>query len=97
VASVDADQYLAWTTGRLVFRDAPLRQVVSELARWYDLDVRLTDPSIGGLRLTTSFQNEPLSEVLDAVGAALQVHIERTGRAVTISPRPAGAHGVRAK
>jgi transmembrane sensor len=87
VTTVDADQYQAWTTGRLVFRDTPLRQVVSELARWYDLDIRLTDPSIGNLRLTTSFTDQPLSEVLDAVGVALQVHVARTGRVVTITPR----------
>ncbi|HWZ58773.1 MAG TPA: FecR domain-containing protein, partial [Gemmatimonadaceae bacterium] len=86
VTAVDPDQYQSWTTGRLVFRDAPLRQVVAELARWYDLDISLADPSIGNLRLTTSFTDEPLSEVLDAVAAALQVKVERTGRVVTITP-----------
>jgi transmembrane sensor len=83
---VTAEQYAAWTTGQLVFRDTPLRQVASELSRWYDLEITVTDPSIGNLRLTTSFSDQPISEVLDAVAAALQVQVERTGRVVTIAP-----------
>ena len=34
---------VAWTRGRLVFRDAPLQRVAADLRRWYGVDLRAGD------------------------------------------------------
>jgi transmembrane sensor len=81
----DVDAYLAWTEGRLVFRNAPLRDVVVELGRWYALDIRLADPSLGARRLTSSFGDEPVSEVLHSLEVTLDLRATRTGDVVRLS------------
>ena len=84
---VSVERYLAWTEGRLVFRDTPMRDVVVELGRWYDIDVRLADPALAAKRLSASFKNEPASEVLRLIAASLDVRRGSPGDVVTIQPK----------
>lgn len=84
----DVDGALAWTTGRLVFQDAPLRDVVAELGRWYDIDVQLRDSSIASRRLTATFTNESFPLVLERIALSLDVLVKRHGQTVVLRPRP---------
>ena len=83
----DLARYLAWAGGRLVFRDTPLRDVATELSRWYGIDVRIADARIGRRMYTASFQDEPVSEVLRALEIALDVRAERQGNVVILTAR----------
>ena len=85
--AIDLSAYVAWTEGRLVFQDTPLREAALQLGRWYDLDVRLADSALGGKRLTASFANEPATEVLQLVAASLGFRVEQRGRLVTLRAR----------
>jgi len=58
--------------------------VLPQLARWYDVDIRLGDSSIGARRLTATFRDQPVSVVLDLVGLSLGLRVERTGRTVVL-------------
>ncbi len=85
-ATGDADRYLAWTQGRLVFKETPLHEALPELSRWFDLRFELGDSTIGNRRLTGSFQNQPNDELLAALAMALDARPERRGRVVTFYP-----------
>lgn len=69
---------LAWTRGRLVFRDSPLEQVAADLRRWYGVELR-ADPTIAGRRLTASFEGEPPADVLRVIGLALGADVQMRG------------------
>jgi transmembrane sensor len=92
VRGVAVDDYTGWTDGRIVFRDVPLRQALAELARWYDLDVTLTDASAGERRVSGRFADAPASRVLDTICASAGVRWVQVGRAVAVSPN---AHSTR--
>lgn len=81
--NADPTEYLAFADGRLVFRGTPLRDVVAQIGRWYDLDVRLVDPELASIPLTASFQHEPVPHVLDLIALTLDLRYEREGRVVT--------------
>jgi len=81
---VDLGPETAWARGELVFRHARLRDVLPELSRWYDIDIRLAEPSLGELEVTTSFKDEPLNEALNALSAALGLIPDRNGRTVVL-------------
>lgn len=86
--NVRASDYLGWTEGRLVFQDAPLREVVAELRRWYNGDLlQLADTAIGSRRLTASFANESLPIVIDRIALSLDLREERHGQTVILHPR----------
>lgn len=86
VRAVDMDAYLGWMHGRLVFADAPLREVLPRLGHWYDLDLRLGDPALAGERLSAILEIESPDEALTLLAAALDVRIERRDRTVVLHP-----------
>ncbi len=82
-SGVDAERYLAWTDGRLVFDNTPLRDALPQLGRWYDLDFKLGDSALGALPLTATFRNQPTDDVLELLGLTLGLRHERRGGTVT--------------
>jgi ferric-dicitrate binding protein FerR (iron transport regulator) len=88
VRRVDPAPYVAWTGGALMFNGTPLRDVLPQLARWYDLDIHLADSSLGTRRLTATFRNQSISQVLDLMALSLDLRVERNGRTVTLRPSP---------
>jgi len=85
VRPVDTAAYVAFSDGRLVFDGTPLDEVVSELGRWYDLDVHLAAPEFAGHHISASFTGLAEDDVLGAVAAAAGLRYTRQGRTVTFS------------
>ena len=83
VERVDTSAYFAWTEGRLVFDDVALRDALPQLSRWYDLEFRLADSSLGRVPLTATFRNQPTEDVLDLLAASLGMRQVQSGRTVT--------------
>lgn len=81
--AVGADE-TAFTHGRLVFRDAPLADVVVELRRWYGIELRVADSASARRRLTATFEGETPEQAMAIIGAALGVQVERRGDTVFV-------------
>jgi transmembrane sensor len=52
ISAVNPDDAFAWRTGRLVYRDRPLAEVVAELNRQFVQDIRLADETAGRQRFS---------------------------------------------
>jgi transmembrane sensor len=79
--------YLAWMRDSLVFREAPLSEVSSDLRRWYGVVLRVEDSSLARQHLTMTFSGDSLDLVLRVI--ALNLHraeIERRGDTVIVRP-----------
>lgn len=88
----DVARLLGWTRGELVFEDAPLSDVARDLERWYDVEVRIDDPALRSLHLSTQLKTgESLDEVLKVVELTLSsrgVRAQRNGKVVTFRSGP---------
>jgi ferric-dicitrate binding protein FerR (iron transport regulator) len=85
---INTADYMAWTTGTLVFRGTVARDVLAELGRAYDVRLVLSDSTLASQRLTMTVHtaSRSITEVLDAVVVALGAHYTRAGRVMTIVP-----------
>jgi transmembrane sensor len=77
---------LAWTKGRLVFRDAPATEVAADVGRRYDLVIQLPESAFSNVRLTALFDAETTTQALDLLAVALNARYSRDGRVVTFTP-----------
>jgi len=84
---VPLDRYFAWTEGRLVFQETPLRDVVAQLDRWYDIEVHLAPAGLGARKVSASVEDEPAGDVLTMLAASLDLELSRSGRVFTLSAR----------
>jgi ferric-dicitrate binding protein FerR (iron transport regulator) len=97
---VPVNEITALRTGQLVFRETPLRDVVLDLSRAYDVDLRVADTALAKHLLTTrvSVSTQPLDGVLTPLLETLDAHAVRNGRVITIRPgrtsvrRPSPSH-----
>ncbi len=83
--SAVSEDDLAWTQGRLIFRDAPLVLVGAELYRWYGVRLRVADSTLADLHLTASFSGEPIDRVLDVIALSLGARVERQGNVAILN------------
>jgi transmembrane sensor len=74
---------LAWTRGQLVFENAAIERVQTDLRRWYGTDLRI-DPSVAGRTVTATFAGEPVEQVLNVIALTLGAEIVREGDTVLL-------------
>lgn len=96
VATTPVEGYVAWAQGHLTFTNARMADVVPELSRWFDLDVRFGSPQLADERLTLTLDDVPSAVALDVVARALNARISRSGQSVTLYARTARVEGAHA-
>jgi transmembrane sensor len=82
-AAVDAQEAISWKTGLYQFKEKPLRLILSQACRWYDMEFELKQEVT---ELTTVWieRNKPLSEFLDRLAATTSLRIEVEDRKIIV-------------
>lgn len=80
----DVDAATAWRERRLVFRDAPLAEVVAEAGRYADRRLVIADPALARTRVTAVLPLEGDGDLLSRMDALLpiSVHSASGGEAI---------------
>jgi ferric-dicitrate binding protein FerR (iron transport regulator) len=74
--------YLSWKTGKLVFENLPLAEVLPALSRHYGIPFSVQEPGLSSRRITTVFDRQPLTEVLDEITLLLDLKYRRDGERI---------------
>jgi transmembrane sensor len=99
-SDIDPSDYRDWTSGKLVFRQTPVRDIVADLRRAYGVDIRVADTVLQRRAFTwsVSVSQVPVGDALDALATALDASLTRVGNVITMtagaraSERPAVPH-----
>lgn len=65
IRKVNPADETAWRTGKIVFRDTPLPEVLRKLTHFYDVEFEVEDAVMRKYRFTGTFDNRPLTRILD--------------------------------
>ena len=85
---IGAGDDLAWTKGRLVFRDTPLGEVAEDLRRWYGVHLDIPDAALRRRPLSASFEGDSIDVVLRDIALAIGATMERRGDMVIVRGLP---------
>ncbi len=86
--SVSTADDVAWTTGRLVLRDVAVAQLVSDVRRWYNMDLRV-DSALVSHRVNATFERGAVpGDVARVVAALLGGGVEEVGGTFRIVAPP---------
>jgi len=86
--AIDVETQLSWTSGRLVYADAPLGDVLDDLHRWYGVDAQLEDTAISNLPFTGTLANVAPNEAVAQVAATMGLLVEVDSQRVILRPDP---------
>jgi ferric-dicitrate binding protein FerR (iron transport regulator) len=76
-----------FATGTMTLDHVQLRNAILDLDRWYDADIRVTDPRLDMRQFTLECGNESLSDLANILELTLGIRVERSGRVLTLFPR----------
>ncbi|MBN8663710.1 MAG: DUF4974 domain-containing protein [Chitinophagales bacterium] len=57
----------SWVSNKLAFVDEAFADVARKMERWYDVRIEFNNPRLEELRLTGSFENESLTQAIEAL------------------------------
>jgi transmembrane sensor len=77
VEKVDAEQAISWRQGYLVYRDAPLSKVVSDLNRYFPVPIAV-ESKIAAQRFSGVLRLDSESAVLQRIALFLRVSVDHT-------------------
>lgn len=66
-----------WRSGRLFYKEAPLSDIVADLQRYSTSPIRVEDPAVARLKVTTSFRVGQIAPFLESLPATLPVRLTR--------------------
>ena len=77
VRDVDVDLYLAWADGRLVYDNCPLEKILTDLGRWYNIDVFYSRDELREYNFSLNMKkHEEFTQVLELIGKTGEVQFE---------------------
>jgi transmembrane sensor len=85
IHSPDLDEVMAWKNGRFVFNDADLKDIMRQLARWYDLEVIYTK-DVKEKFYVEMASNTNLSNVIKILEETGGVHFKIDGKKIMVMP-----------
>lgn len=75
---------LFWINQTLIFNKTRLETVFAVIAEKYHVEIRLKNEEIGNLRLTTSFEGQPIENIMNVIAESFKLKISQTGSTYTI-------------
>ncbi|AMB86129.1 peptide ABC transporter substrate-binding protein [Pseudomonas agarici] len=73
--TVNPEELLAWRSGKLMFSNASLADVVGQVSRYRDKPLSVATPAVGNLRLTSVFKVNDTDALLKALPSILPVAV----------------------
>jgi transmembrane sensor len=86
--TVDSDAATSWTSGRLVFRMQPLREVLEQVNRYSRKPIVLGDPAIAGVRVTGTVDADNVQGWVASLGSALGIGASEQGQQIVLKKLP---------
>jgi transmembrane sensor len=67
VKDIQAERFIGWPEGKLVFEHCPLEEFIGEIKRQYNINIKVQTESMKDLKLTGTFDNFTIDQVLTSV------------------------------
>ncbi|MBE6181867.1 MAG: DUF4974 domain-containing protein [Rikenellaceae bacterium] len=84
-----AKRSLAWVKGKMIFENTPLDRVIIDLERWYGIDIIVKDPVILNYKITATFRNESITQIMDMLQytSFIEYSMGKNQRRITLQKR----------
>ncbi len=78
--------YLGWLNKKLVFKELPLSIVINDIMNTYHCNIELADSAIANLKITSTFDNDSIDDVLESISLAFNLNVvKKEGKYILVS------------
>lgn len=83
----EPQKLMAWKDGKLIFDNTPVSEAVKMLERWHGVEVDVADASILNFKLTATFEQESIVQILELLKIISYIDYSIEGKHVTLKRR----------
>lgn len=84
-ASVDVYRVISWKDGVFSFKDKPLRDIMTVISRWYDIDVIFDDNALEKITFKGSLDKKlSIEEILSIITGTTNMHYEIKNKTIIL-------------
>ncbi len=83
----DISKFISWQDKQRSFQSATLREILSQLERWYNLKFELPDKSYENEVLTIHITNSPIDDIMSLLSAVMDVSYSQEGNVIKFNRR----------
>jgi len=84
--SPDLEATIAWTTGKFIFREQRIENIMKQISRWYNVEVTFAGKPVQEGFTASIPRNVPVSKVLKYLELTTLVHFKIDGNRITVLP-----------
>lgn len=77
------ENYLAWKTGKMIFKETPLSEVIKTLNKMYDVSISLNG-NIESCKFTSTFSEQELDLVLDVICTSFNLKMKKDNNEIVL-------------
>ena len=92
VEAVPLDEAFGWKTGHLIYRDRPLTEIVTDLNRYFDQPIRVSDGRTGALKFSGVLVVDSPDATVGRLQALMPLEIARSDAGVTLTAHSTPDH-----
>lgn len=85
VEHINAARELSWTAGELSYDLVPLEIIFKDLEQWYGVEINVHNSNFQNKKITTSFKDLPINQVLGMLSAITGFNYTIKGNQITIN------------
>lgn len=80
----------AWRYGRLVYVDAPLKDIIADANRYSRQPIEIDDPRVANMRVSVTYPSDQIDQMVSALAHSLSLEVERRegGAIVLVAGKP---------
>ncbi len=75
---------LAWKTGKLIFEGDAMKKVIEDLSKFYSIQIKLGNPSFESCKLSASFENQPIEEVIEVIKLTYDLEVQQDSSTIVL-------------
>lgn len=80
--NVDADEYLNWMHNEIHFHNVTLKQILSQLERWYEIKYEADEKVLDINKLTLNIKRTNLDDVIELIAVMTNTNVKRNGKVI---------------
>jgi ferric-dicitrate binding protein FerR (iron transport regulator) len=84
---VNVQQYLGWMHNEIHFHNATVKEVLSQLKRWYDFNIQIDDHAMLEERVNVHLLRTNVDDVLDIIAEITNTRVERNSNIIKITSK----------
>jgi len=85
---VDLNNHISWMNREIYMKNIPLRDVLNQLERWYDVKISVSEETYESNLVTIFIQNKPIEDILNVIALMNNFEYEISGNEITFFSQP---------